>query len=362
MTMTMRTVFYKPYRLFLLSCFLCISLVNAQTLERNITKNFPLTPNGEIKIDNAYGNVKLNSWDKEEVLIEVSIKVKSKNQERAEEALENIDVEFEVAKNSIQATTLLPDSNRSWWKNWTLFGATQLDYSINYLVQMPKTARLNIENEYGNIYLNETDGTTQLNCAYGRIDIGRLNHANNTIDISYAPSSEIDYVNAATIEADYSGLSIAEAGQLSYEADYTKSSFSLVESINFEADYGSISIEEATTINGEADYLTIKIGSVNNSLDLNMDYGSIRVERIEASCKKIEINADYAGIKLGADPDWDFAFTIETEYAGFKSDFPLDYKKKIIESTDRFYQGQRGNGLNQLNLNAEYGSIKLIQN
>jgi len=193
---------------------------------------------------------------------------------------------------------------------------------------MPKTARLNIDNEYGNIYLNETDGTTELNCAYGRIDIGRLNHPNNTIEISYAPSSEIDYVNAATIEADY----------------------------------GSLSVEEASAINGEADYLTIKIGSVNNSLDLNMDYGSIRVERIETSTKKIEIRADYTGIKLGADPDWDFAFTVETEYADFKSDFPLDYKKKIIESTDRFYQGQHGNGINQLILNAEYGSIKLTQN
>ena len=93
-----------------------------------------------------------------------------------------------------------------------------------------------------------------------------------------------------------------------------------------------------------------------------MDYGSVRVERIETSSKKIEINADYAGIKLGADPDWDFEFTVETEYAGFKTDFPLDYKKKIIESTDRFYQGQHGNGINLLNLNAEYGSIKLTQN
>jgi len=360
--MTMKTVFNNPSRFLVLCFFLSVPLMNAQTLERNITKNFPLTPNGEIVIDNAYGTIKLNSWDKDEVLIEVIIKVKSKNEESAEEVLENINVEFDVTKNSIRATTLLPDRNRSWWKNWTLFGSTQLDYSINYLVQMPKTAQLNIDNEYGNIYLDETDGTTQLNCAYGRIDIGRLNHPNNTIEISYAPSSEIDFVNAATIEADYSGLSIAEAGQISYEADYTKSSFALVESLNFEADYGSLSIEEANVVSGEADYLTIKIGSINNSLDLNMDYGSIRVERIEASSKKIEINADYAGIKLGADPDWDFAFTVETEYAGFKSNFPLDYKKKIIESTERFYQGQYGNGNNQLNLKAEYGSIKLIQN
>ena len=46
-----------------------------------------------------------------EVLIEVTIKVKSKNQERAEDALEDINVAFDVTKNSIRAATLL-DNNR----------------------------------------------------------------------------------------------------------------------------------------------------------------------------------------------------------------------------------------------------------
>ena len=94
----MRTVFFKPYHLFVLCFLLSFPTLKAQNLERNITKNFSLTPNGEIIIDNAYGNVKLNSWDKDEVLIEVTIKVKSKNQERAEEALEDINVSFDVTK------------------------------------------------------------------------------------------------------------------------------------------------------------------------------------------------------------------------------------------------------------------------
>jgi len=132
--------------------------------------------------------------------------------------------------------------------------------------------------------------------------------------------------------------------------------------LDFEADYGSLRLDEGNTVIGEADYLTIKIGRLSSKLDLDMDYGSLSVEEIATSTKEVTVQVDYTGIRLGADPDWDFAFTVETEYAGFKTDFPLDYRKKIIESTDRYYQGKHRNGINQLNLSADYGSIKLTQN
>jgi RNA polymerase sigma factor (sigma-70 family) len=221
---------------------------------------------------------------------------------------------------------------------------------------------LDIENDYGNIYLGETDGATRLSCAYGRLEVGRLNHTRNEIEITYAPNSEIEYVNEAVIEADYSGLKIDQANIIEYDADYSKSSFGLVAILDFEADYGSLRLDEGNTVIGEADYLTIKIGRLSSKLDLDMDYGSLSVEEIAASTKEVTVQADYTGIRLGADPDWDFAFTVETEYAGFKTDFPLDYRKKIIESTDRYYQGKHRNGINQLNLSADYGSIKLTQN
>jgi len=358
----MKTVSFNKIRLLGLSLFLSISLLHAQTEKRSINKSFPITADGKVSIDNSYGNVKLNNWDKNEVVIEVEIKVKANSQERAIEALEDIEINFAVSESAIDVTTVLPEDKKSWWNSWSFFGSNQLDYSINYLVQMPKTVQLNIDNDYGNIYLDETDGATQLNCVYGHIEIGRLNHKQNNIELAYAPNSEIDYVNTARIEADYSGLNIAEAEEIDYDADYSKSTFGRIAVLNFEADYGSLSLNEVNTLIGEADYLTIKVGNLNTKLDLSMDYGSVKVEHVEASTKLLKINADYSGVKLGADPAWDFSYEIKTEYAGFKSDFPLDHKKKIIEGTERYYEGKHLNGTNQLNLNTEYGSIKLIQN
>jgi len=93
-----------------------------------------------------------------------------------------------------------------------------------------------------------------------------------------------------------------------------------------------------------------------------MDYGGLKVENIQSSTENIDITSDYSGISLGADPDWAFNFSVKTEYAGFKTDFPLDYRKKIIESTDRYYEGNHKNGSNELKISADYGAIKLNQN
>ena len=358
----MKTVFYNPKGFLMAFIVFGLSIMHAQELQRSINKNFPLKAGGKLHIDNSYGTVKLNSWDKNEVAIEVTISVKGGTSERAEELLEDIDILFNTSTDEVRAITQLPEKNRSWWKSFRFFGVSKLDYSIDYLVQMPQAAELHIDNAYGNIYLDETDGITQLECAYGRLEVGKLNHSENNIELAYAPSSEIDLINGGHIEADYSGLTIGRANTLIYAADYSKSSFGQIENLNFEADYGSLSIDEVNTLKGEADYLTIKVNNLAQELDINMDYGSLKVTHIEPSARYISIRADYTGIKLGADTNWDFSFIIETEYAGFRTDFPLDYSRKIIESSEHYYKGKHLSGENQLTIKADYGSIKLTQN
>lgn len=358
----MKTVFFNNKSLWTIFILLSWTLTTAQEQQRILTKNFPLTANGKVAIDNSYGSVKLKSWNKNEVAIEVKITVKGGNRERAEEFLDEIDIAFDNSENEVRAMTQLPNQNRSWWKSWSFFGTKSLNYSIDYLVQMPQTAQLDIDNAYGNIYLDETDGAAQLECSYGRLDIGKLNHPQNTIDLAYAPSSSIDFINGGRIEADYSGLEIEQANRLVYEADFTKGNFGQITSLNFDADYGSLSIEEVASLVGEADYLTVRVDHLEEELDISMDYGSLSVTQIEASAKEVSVTADYTGIKLGADVNWPFSFTIETEYAGFRTDFPLDFSRKIIDGSEHNYQGKHLDGKNQLTLKADYGSIKLTKN
>ncbi len=276
--------------------------------------------------------------------------------------MENISVDFEATNKRVSARTRLPNERTSWWKSWSFWGKNSIDYSIDYTVQLPLSAQVNLSNNYGSIFLDELDGKAIIRCAYGKLIAEKLNNQANEIDLEYSPGSSIEYFNAGNIEMDYSGISIETAERISLNADYSKCSFERIDELDFEADYGSLSIGEISHLKGDADYLSIKVGSLSRALDINMDYGGLKVEHILGSTEKVAITSDYSGLSFRADPDWAFSFTIETEYAGFKTDFPLNYRKKIIESSDRYYEGNHKNGNNTLTISADYGAVKLYQN
>ena len=245
-----------------LALVLCISLswlVQAQAAKRSIQKNFPLPANGKVRIDNRYGSVKLAPWNKEEVQLRINIKVDAGKLERSEEIMEGIEIEFDTSTNAVSAITHIGENSYSWWNNWNLFRSSNINYSIDYVVQLPQSASMDIDNDYGGIFVEVTDGPAQLACAYGSIEVGELNHPDNDIDLQYAPDSHIDFIQGGNIVADYSGLSVNKAGKLQYDADYSKSEFEAVERLDFDADYGKLSVGKAATIEGEADYLSIKI-------------------------------------------------------------------------------------------------------
>lgn len=353
----MKIKFFNPIHYFVLSVLLLMpaTLVWGQENIRTIEKNFPLSDQGSVEIQNRYGSISLEHWDREEVAFLVTITAEGKDSD----VLDQIDIDFQVLQDEVRAKTEIDNTRNSWWNP---FKQNNQNFSINYRVQLPKTAKVTLDNAYGNIYWEETDGPTAIKCAYGRIEIGVLNHSSNRITLKYAPNSAIDFIAGGSIQADYSGIRVNEAGAIKLTADYSKSRFDRIQQLDFEADYGSIRADEIGRITGNADYLSLKIGTLTKGLDLSMDYGGLGIENIQASTEEIAIVSDYTGIRLNADADWDFAFTVETQYAGFKTDFPLEYRRKIIETTDQFFQGTHKEGKNTLTIKADYGSIKLYQN
>ena len=83
--------------------------------------------------------------------------------------------------------------------------------------------------------------------------------------------------------------------------------------MTFNCDYGSVEIDKIKVLEGNGDYLTTKINRVFTSLDLNLDYGSFSVEKIIKGTRKVEINTDYAGVKLGYDSEMSFQFDLSDE-------------------------------------------------
>ncbi|MEL6812479.1 MAG: hypothetical protein AAFP76_14200 [Bacteroidota bacterium] len=333
------------------------------TKTKTLNKEYTVNANAGLTVDNSYGNVDVVTWNENRTVIEVVITTNGNNEERVQEKLNNIDVEFSGSASRVTAKTIFKgrkNSSWSWWGN----KKNNVRMEINYTVKLPVTNSVDLSNDYGSISLNRLEGNARISCDYGQVNIGELMAENNSLNFDYTKNSNIGYMRSGKINADYSGYTLEKAGALEVSADYTKSEILEAESVNYNNDYGKIIIGKVGDVMGRGDYIPLRIDELNGDLNINTDYGSVTVDRITSAAGDITIQSDYAGIKLYFEGGYNFDFDIDLSYAGLNGKDGLEITKEIKDHSSKHYvgyHGTKGSG-NVININSDYGGVTLERN
>ncbi len=332
------------------------------TKNKMINKEFTVNSDATLKINNSYGNLDIVTWAENRIVIEVSITTRGNDEEKVQKKLDEITVKFSSSPELVAAQTLFnKNKSKSWW-SWTKNNNVNME--INYLVKMPVTNAVILDNDYGSINLDKLEGQAKISCDYGKITTKELMADNNSISFDYTNNSYFEYIKSGKINADYSGYTVSKTENLDISADYTKSKIEVAENIKYSCDYGGITIEKVNNVEGNGDYLTTRIGDVYKNVTIDADYGSIKIDNLTANAGNVSINSDYVGIKIGIDPDYDFDFDIDLEYGSLNEDDGFQYNKQRIESGDKYYVGYHGkeNSGNLIKISSDYGSVTFFKN
>lgn len=234
---------------------------------------------------------------------------------------------------------------------------------INYTIKMPVSNSLDLSNDYGSINLNKLEGHAKISCDYGQLIIGDLMADDNLLNFDYTSKSTIAYMKSGKINADYSDFTLDKAERLDLNADYTNSKIIEVNEIYYNCDYGKITIENTGIIDGTGDYISHRIGTVSNSLNINADYGSIKVDRLTSSVKNVIIKSDYTGIKVGYENGLNFDFIIDLRYANLSGEGDLNVQHSESRNSSKKLSGYHGsqNSGNTININSDYGNLTLTK-
>ena len=332
------------------------------TKEKVITKEFSVNSNATLEVDNSYGNLDIITWDENRIVFEITITTNGNNEEKVQKKLDNITVEFNASQDLVSAKTIFnKNKSNSWW-NWN--SNNSINMKINYIIKIPITNQVNLENDYGNINLDKLEGRANIECDYGKITTKELLADNNQINFDYTNNCYFEYIKSGNINADYSDFRIAKSKSLIINADYTKSHIEIAEDVTYNNDYGSIIVDKINNITGSGDYLTTKIGDVYKSVAIDADYGSIKIGNMTANAGNVEIESDYTGIKIGLSPGYKFNFDISLEYASLRDHDGFEFNKKHIKSNDKYYNGYYGsdNSGNLIKITSDYGSVSFFKN
>ncbi|MDG1762135.1 MAG: DUF4097 family beta strand repeat-containing protein [Flavobacteriaceae bacterium] len=332
------------------------SLFAIQNTSKELHKEIDVNPDVVVEIQNQFGDLNISSWDQNKVVIDIIISVKGINQKRVNEKLDEINVDFFLSPERVSARTRIDEG---WGFKW--LNSSKLSYQIDYNVKIPKSSSVDLDNNYGTILLNELHGQAKISCDFGKLVLGDLHHENNSLSFDYTSNSTIDFLKGAEIHADYSSFEVLEAGKISLVADYTNSTFNTLDHLEFKNDYGKLNVDRINQLIGRGDFLTLRLGTLYKNLELNQEFGSIRVAHVKPSADSITVDAEYTGINLGIDSEWEFNYKINLEFASLKSKIPLNHTTTREHSIEKTYKGyyKNENSSHNLHIKSEFGSVKL---
>ena len=210
--------------------------------------------------------------------------------------------------------------------------------------------------------LNELEGKGIFEIAYGNFTSGEISSVNSILlDLSYG-KADIESINKLKAEIKYSKLFIGNAGDIVISSKYSGLNIEEINDLQLESKYDDINIEEGTTISSNSKYTNYNIEELKNSLILDTQYGSVRIDEVNPNFSKIEITNSYGGINIGLD-DNSYNLDAECDFCDIK--YPSDKFEgnQIKDNNNLRINGIVGgnSGEKRVLLKSRFGSIKLLK-
>jgi hypothetical protein len=287
---------------------------------KNYTKTYTADADDKLQIENSYGDVTVNTWNRNEFKIQVKITVNTSSDVTITDSKKGSVVSF---KTNIK---------KQGGGTWLRLGKASHDIMVNYIVYMPAKNALDITNSYGAINLPDLNGRVVVNGSYGSLVARSLNGEGSIINLNYCSSS---------IE-------------------------SLKES-DVNVEYGSLVLTSADKLNANISYAATNIGRIGVTGNINIKYGpNFKINDISKGLKNLTINSDYTTVKVGINGDENADFDVTVKNGNFSygkhavyipTKAPAESKKWSPTQNYRGYLG-KGNVNKVININSTYGTVK----
>jgi hypothetical protein len=299
---------------------------------KSYSKTYPADANDKLVIDNSYGSVVINTWDKNYFKVDVTIRASAKSESQQKDMLDDVNISDSKNGSEVAFRTDI-DKNKSIWK--IIFGGGNWgdhSLSIDYTVYMPAHNELVLRNRYGNIDLPELTGHVTVDCSYGSLH-GKTLSNSSEIRERYG-NIDIDKMGTTTIDLSYGNLSLGSVGKIEANASYSG----------------------------------ININKLRESGAFNIRYGGgLKIEDMDKSVNNLAVNTTYSSVNVGLSGDENANFEIVVHYGDFNyHDHNVTITDKTPGDNDRGahttksfkgYVGKNGSG-KSISINASYGSVQ----
>jgi hypothetical protein len=273
------------------------------TKQREISRSFRVNSGSVVQVANKYGNINVIPWQKDSVRVEINLKVQGKQVAKVDKIMASIDFELMSFGNYINARTTFRDNQATFWKDVVSYAGQVINTSnnlqIDYIIYMPASTDLKIDNKFGNIYTDSHTGKVDIKIANGDLQ-ARDFSGNLKLEIEFG-SATLKTVNSAELIVNYSDLSLSGATAIILNSRSSTLDIEEVRQLEINSQRDKVNIRECHSINGESYFSKVKIGMLESSATLATKYGELKLNSVLKGFRMLHLTSEYTDILINMD-------------------------------------------------------------
>jgi hypothetical protein len=276
--------------------------------KKTYNKIYSISASDKISIDNQFGEVIIKAGNTNEVKVEVTITAKSSTEEHAQEILDRISIEDSKGSGGISFKTNMKNDHKNRSDNK---GSKDQRMEINYLVLMPLSNPLTLNNQFGATVVPDMKGQVDITSKFGTLTAGKLSNVKK-VDVEFG---------TATIESISSG---------------------------------TLTVKFSRAIVNKLDGSVLAVFEHSSGIKLG----------IENTTKQLTVTSSFSTVYVDINKNLDATFDISTSFGAMsnKTDFEIKEGSSSDSKKPNFnhnYSGKSGNGNTAIKIGSSFSQITL---
>jgi len=364
MKMRLTSIFYSI--LLLLCPLLGIAGDQDTRLTKNVSKSYRVPYDVQLEVRNKYGSVTINTWDKDSVKAMIEIKAYGKNQSAVTKELDRVEVEFVNNRDYVLIETVLDRKSGFFAELWNNIG----DYSksllsknqleINYVVFLPKTGDVTLTNRYGDVFVNKLQGRFKCNLAHGNLRADAIEDGD--IEINFG-SARIRDMEKGSLTIKGVDAEIGRVGKVDLMSSSSEVSIDEAELLKLDSQSDrKITIKSADIVTGITRFSNISMRTITNALDLDMNFGELKMAPVQPGFRSITIKSKSTDIRIAFEPSTYMYANIEAKEEMLRLPDVPSFTRRYIDDKERYLSitgsmGEKSTNRSSLNIQSDNGEV-----
>jgi len=309
-------------------------------LTKTIRKAYPAKSGYKLEVSNKYGDVIINSWSKDSILITIVITAFGKNDDAAEKLMARTDIEFNPATNGIAVSTRLDKSDgwlRDFWNELSGYSQTIVSkdqLTVDYEIYLPETVKLELNNKFGDVYVAERSATTRLDISNGNLKVEDLK-GEVYLNLKFC-EADINSIETGDISLKSSELELESSNNLSVQSSSSEISIEAVNQLRLESRTDKIFIGEIGNLQGRSSFSKIRLKHILQGLDLETNYGNLTIENVYGEFSEVLVDSKSTDMNLTFDHMAYFNTNIVAKEGKFELPNKHGLKQVYTDGTEKY--------------------------